>query len=155
MKRFAKSTCAALALAVSSIAFAADTPADALEWRYVPGISKPIEMAVVSGDPAADGPYVVRYRMPSGMKMNPQRFSDERQLTVIKGIFWISGGESFNWKDMDEFKQGAVILKEANKPYFGWARTAVILEERGVGPSKFEYVHEEDDPRNRRARIDN
>lgn len=155
MKPFVAATCAAVMLGLSSFAIAADAPADALEWRYVPGIAKPIEMAVVSGDPAASGPYVVRYRMPSGMKMNPQRFSDERQLTVLKGIFWISSGESFNWKDMTEHKQGAVVVKEANKPYFGWARTAVILEESGTGPSQFEYVHEEDDPRNRRARVEN
>ena len=155
MKRFAATTCAALALAFTGAAFAEDTPTEALQWHFVPGVPKPIEMAVVSGDPAAEGPYVVRYRMPSGMKLSPQRFSDARQLTVIKGTFWITGGESFNWKDMDEFKQGAVIMKEPNMPYFGWARTAVILEERGTGPSRFEYVHEEDDPRNRRARVDN
>lgn len=155
MKPFVAATCAAVMFGLSPLAISADASADTLEWHYVPGIPKPIEMAVVSGDPTRDGPYVVRYRMPSGMKMNPQRFSDERQLTILKGTFWISSGESFNWKDMAEYKQGAVVVKEANKPYFGWARTAVVLEESGTGPSRFEYVNEEDDPRNRRVRIEN
>ena len=33
---------------------------------------------------------------------------------------------------------------------FGWARTAVILEERGTGPTAINYVHEDDDPRTHR-----
>jgi hypothetical protein len=121
-----------------------------LNWQFVPGIPRPVEVAIVSGDPSKEGPYVVRYRTPSGMRFAPVTHPDARELTIIKGTYWIAQGESYNWKQMDEFKAGAVIQKEANKPYFGWARTAVILEERGTGPTNLNYVHEDDDPRNHR-----
>ncbi|MEI7970794.1 MAG: cupin domain-containing protein [Betaproteobacteria bacterium] len=141
-----------LALMASLHLAAAAEDSPELKWQFVAGVPRPIEMAVVSGDPSQPGPYVVRYRMPSGMKIAPHRYADERELTVIKGIFWLVPGESYNWKDMNEYKQGSVIVKEAGKPYFGWARTAVVIEEKGTGPSAIEYVHPEDDPRNRRAR---
>ncbi len=142
-------------LSAGVLALAALLPASAsaeedLNWQFVPGIPRPVEMAIVSGDPSREGPYVVRYRTPSGMRFAPVTHPDARQLIIVKGTYWIAQGESYNWKQMDEFKAGSVIQKEANKPYFGWARTAVILEERGTGPTNIQYVHEDDDPRNHR-----
>lgn len=143
---------AALALAAASLApalaFAEEEPE--LKWAFIAGIPRPVEVAVVSGDPEQAGPYVVRYRMPSGMRFAPHKFPDQRELTVVKGIWWMAPGESYNWREMTEYKQGSVITREAGKPYFTWARTAVVIEEKGTGPSGIEFVNPEDDPRNKR-----
>lgn len=151
---FRTSALAALALAgLCALPFPAAAEDDQdLKWSFVPGYPRPIEMAIVSGDPAQPGPFVVRYRMPSGMKWSPHRYPNAREMTIVKGIFWLVPGESFNWKDMNEYKAGTTLTKEAGQPYFGWARTATVLEERGEGPSLIEYVHAEDDPRNKRSR---
>jgi hypothetical protein len=141
----------ALGIAATGPALAAETVNDQdLKWSFVPGFARPIEVAVVSGDPNQPGPFVIRMRMPSGMKIAPQRYPDDRELTILKGIFWSAEGESYNWKEMNEYKAGTVIQKPTGKAYYGWARTAVILEEKGMGPTKIEYVHEEDDPRTHR-----
>ncbi|MBX9962239.1 MAG: cupin domain-containing protein [Burkholderiales bacterium] len=141
----------ALGIAATGPALAAETVNDQdLKWSFVPGFARPIEVAVVSGDPNQPGPFVIRMRMPSGMKIAPQRYPDDRELTILKGIFWSAEGESYNWKEMNEYKAGTVIQKPTGKAYYGWARTAVVLEEKGTGPTKIEYVHEDDDPRNHR-----
>lgn len=141
----------ALGIAATGPALAAETVNDQdLKWSFVPGFARPIEVAVVSGNPNEPGPFVIRLRMPSGMKIAPQRYPDDRELTILKGIFWSAEGESYNWKEMNEYKAGTVIQKPTGKAYYGWARTAVILEEKGMGPTKIEYVHEEDDPRTHR-----
>jgi quercetin dioxygenase-like cupin family protein len=141
----------ALGLAATTPGFAAETVNDQdLKWSYMPGFARPIEVAIVSGDPNQPGPYVIRLRMPSGMKIAPQRHPDDRELTILKGIFWSATGESYNWKEMNEYKAGTVLQKPAGAPHYGWARTGVILEEKGTGPTKIEYVHEDDDPRNHR-----
>ncbi len=137
------------ALAALPAAFAAQGD-DALEWKFVTGIARPIEMAIVSGDPAQAGPFVVRYRAPSGMKWAPRVYNTAREITVLKGIFWFTPGADYNWRQMDEFKAGSVLKVEADKPYFGWARTAVVIEEKGEGPAVIQYVHEEEDPRMKR-----
>lgn len=142
----------ALATAASLPARADDVDDSKLNWQFVPGYHRPIEMAIVSGDPAQPGPFVVRFRMPSGMKWSPHRYSNTREMKILKGIFWLTPGESYNWRDMNEYKAGTVLTKEAGQPYFGWARTAVVLEESGEGPSVIEYVNAEDDPRNKRKR---
>ncbi|MBI1395933.1 MAG: hypothetical protein GC151_08120 [Betaproteobacteria bacterium] len=145
---------AALALAAMTalpMAASADENKD-LDWHFVAGLPRPIEMAIVSGDPSKPGPFVVRYRMPSAMKLQPHTYPDTREIKVIKGIYWIAPGESYNWRSMDEYKAGSTYTMEAGKPYFCWARTAVIIEERGTGPSAIKFVHPEDDPRARRER---
>ena len=138
-----------LALAALPAAFAAEGD-DSLEWKYVPGIARPIEMAIVSGNPAEPGPYVVRYRAPSGMKWAPRVYNTAREIKVLKGIYWFTPGNDYNWRQMDEFKVGSVLDIEAGKSYFGWARTAVVIEEKGEGPTVIQYVHDEEDPRNKR-----
>ena len=141
----------ALGLAATAPGLASETVNDQdLKWSYMPGFARPIEVAIVSGDPNQPGPYVIRLRMPSGMKIAPQRHPDDRELTIIKGIFWSATGESYNWREMNEYKAGTVLQKPAGEPHYGWARTGVILEEKGTGPTKIEYVHEDDDPRNHR-----
>lgn len=145
-------TCGAFALA--AVATSTPTRADdapGLDWKFEPGLSRPIERAIVSGDPAQPGPYVIRYRMPSGMKMAPMLTPNVRELSIVKGIYWVAGGASYNWKDMVEHKAGTVLTYDAGQPYYGWARTAVELEERGEGPNVFQYAHAEDDPRNRKG----
>ncbi|MFO1321362.1 MAG: cupin domain-containing protein [Burkholderiales bacterium] len=143
---------AAFALAAASLIPVAATAADEpeLKWAFVAGVPRPVEMAIVSGNPDEAGPYVVRYRMPSGMRFAPHKYSDQRELTVVKGIWWMTPGESYNWRDMTEYQQGSVIVREAGKPYYAWARTAVLIEEKGTGPSTLQYVNPEDDPRNKR-----
>lgn len=144
-------TAFAFGFAATGTVVAADAVNDQdLKWSYMPGFSRPIEVAIVSGDPSQPGPYVIRMRMPSGMKIAPQRHPDARELTIVKGIFWSATGESYNWRDMNEYKAGTVIQKPAGDPFYGWARTGVILEEKGTGPTKIEYVHEDDDPRTHR-----
>lgn len=143
---------AALALAaITAIpaAFAGEEPQD-IKWTAIP--NSPMKIAILSGNPDEPGPFVVRYWMPSGKRFVPHRYADQREVTVLKGIFWVAEGESYNWRDMNEYKQGAVIVREAGKPYYAWARTEVMLEERGTGPTVIEYVNPEDDPRNKRKR---
>lgn len=141
-------------LATTAFAQAADD-GPALDWQFVPGIARPIERAIVSGDPAKPGPYVLRYRMPSGMKVAPMTTPNVREVEIVKGVFWVAGGGSYNWKDMVEHKAGTVLTFDAGQPYYGWARTAIVIEERGEGPNAAAYVHTEDDPRNRKAKAGN
>ncbi|MCU0869958.1 MAG: cupin domain-containing protein [Burkholderiales bacterium] len=142
---------AGLAILTAAPAVVRADDAPALEWQFVPGLARPIERAIVSGDPAQPGPYVIRYRMPSGMKVAPMLTPNVRELEIVKGVYWAAGGASYNWKDMVEHKAGTILNYEAGQPYFGWARTAVVLEERGEGPNVMQYAHPDDDPRNRKG----
>lgn len=139
-----------IALAAPAVIAADEPAAEELQWKFVPGIPRPIEVAIVSGDPGQPGPYVLRLRMPPGMKFAPHRYTDDRELKILKGTYWIASGESYNWRDMNEYKAGTVFKLPANQPHYFWARTNVIIEETGTGPTKIEYVHGEDDPRTTR-----
>lgn len=125
---------------------------ESLKWRFLPNVPRPIELATVFGDPSQPGPYVFRARMPSGMKLPPHRHPDERRVTVLKGTYWSGIGESYNMREMHEYPVGSFYVTPGNAPHYSFARTEVIVQEEGHGPTGMSYVHEDDDPRTHRAK---
>ena len=42
------------------------------------------------------GPYVIRVKVPSGVKLMPQRHPEDRVYTVMSGVFYIGLGDQFD-----------------------------------------------------------
>jgi hypothetical protein len=108
-----------------------------------------LQVVMLYGDPTKPGPYVSRAKMPSGYRLPPHRRSDERTVTILKGIYWVGVGERYDPMTMKELSAGAFYVMQPNVPRFAWARTEVIIEEVGQGPvtNPIQYLHPEDDPR--------
>src|SRR4029450_14157525 len=92
---------ASLSLAASGIAVAQDpvvrvTPAK-LKWQSNPedlGFSQ----AIVEGDPAKPGIYIIQVKFPPGVMSKPHFHGEARYATVIKGTWYTGEGDSFNTK---------------------------------------------------------
>ena len=67
----------------------ATVQADGLKWSapatYAPGA----QLAVVRGDPAKEGMYVVRLKVPAGFKIAPHTHPNDENVTVLSGSFHI------------------------------------------------------------------
>jgi anti-sigma factor ChrR (cupin superfamily) len=79
-------------LLTSSVAFAEDmkAPLNAkdLKWGPAPNVfPKGAQIAIVSGDPFKDGPYVVRLKVPKGYKVPAHNHPTTEGAVVLAGNF--------------------------------------------------------------------
>ena len=120
------------------------------QWQKDKTMPYGMKIMYVYGDPSKPGPYVFRIRVPTGYKIPPVKYPDERITTVLKGIMWNGEGERYNPMKMQEWEAGTTFVTPANTPHFQWARTGLILEVVGFGPidNPVTYINPDDDPRN-------
>jgi hypothetical protein len=123
-----------------------------MQWEKDKSKTMPYGMRImhVYGDPSKPGPYVYRIRVPTGYKIPPVKYPDDRVTTILKGKMWNAEGERYDPMKMDELEAGTTFVTKAGTPHFQWARTEIILQVMGFGPvdNPVTYVNPDDDPRN-------
>src|SRR3974390_3502670 len=67
-----------------------------VDWKPFPAFPPSARLAVVAGEPTQAGPYTVRVKLPSGVKLMPHRHPEDRVHTVISGVFYIGAGPKFH-----------------------------------------------------------
>lgn len=121
---------------------------DDVEWKPFAAFPSSVRLAVLVGQPSEAGPYTIRVRVPSGVKLEPHRHPEARVYTVISGIFYIGLGERFTPDALRAYPPGTVVVLPGNTPHFHWARSGeYVTQVTAIGPLGLEYVREEDDPR--------
>jgi len=119
-----------------------------IDWKPFPAFPPSVRLAVVAGEPSEPGLYVIRVKVPSGVKLMPHRHSEDRIYTVISGVFYIGLGDEFDEDKMQEFPPGSVIVLPGNTSHFHWARSGeYVTQVTAVGPLGLEYVDRRNDPR--------
>src|SRR5262245_61534297 len=69
-------------------------PGDAVKWGPAPpSLPKGAEAAILLGNPAQEGPFVLRLKFPDGFTVPPHRHSKDEFVTVIAGKFAVAAGE--------------------------------------------------------------
>ena len=107
------------------------------------------ELAVLVGDPKKPGPYVVRVKVPEGVKLMPHVHPEDRIYTVISGVFYIGYGTTFDPAKLVAYGPGSVVVLPGNGPHFHWARSGTyVTQVSGTGPLGLRYLDPKDDPRN-------
>src|ERR1700722_16968057 len=120
-----------------------------IEWKPFAAFPASVRLAVVVGQPTVAAPYVVRVRVPHGVKLMPHRHPEDRIYTVISGVFYIGLGNKFDANKLEAYPPGAVIVLPGNTSHFHWAKSGeYITQLSAVGPLGLEYVNARDDPRN-------
>jgi quercetin dioxygenase-like cupin family protein len=104
---------------------------------------------VVVGQPSEPGPYVVRVKVPAGVKLMPHRHREDRVYTVMSGVFYIGLGDQFDENELAAYPPGSVIVLPGGTSHFHWARSGeYVTQVTAAGPISLEYVRAYDDPRN-------
>lgn len=127
--------------------FKAVLPED-IDWKPFAAFPPSVRLAVVVGQPSEKGPYVIRVKVPSGVKLMPHKHPEDRIYTVISGIFYIGLGDRFDAEKLVAYPPGAVIILPGNTSHFHWAKSGdYITQVTAIGPLGIEYVDSNDDPR--------
>jgi quercetin dioxygenase-like cupin family protein len=135
---------------LSPKAFASIRP-EQVAWAQFEAFPPGGQLAILVGDPSKPGPYVIRVKIPAGMKLAPHRHPEDRIYTVISGVFYIGEGEHFDEAALTAYGPGSAIVLPSNTPHFHWAKSgAYITQVYGTGPMGSHYIDPKDDPRNQR-----
>jgi quercetin dioxygenase-like cupin family protein len=121
-----------------------------IDWKAFPAFPPSARLAVVVGEPTEPGPYVIRVKVPSGVKLMPHRHPEDRIYTVISGVFYIGLGDQFDADKLKAYPPGSVIVLPGDTPHFHWAKSGEYVSQvTAIGPLGLEYLDPGDDPRNK------
>ncbi len=119
-----------------------------VDWNPFPAFPPTARLAVVVGQPAEPGPYVIRVKVPGGVKLMPHRHPEDRIYTVISGVFYIGLGDEFDTNKLQAYPPGAVIVLPGHTSHFHWAKSGeYVTQVTAIGPLGMEYLNPKDDPR--------
>jgi hypothetical protein len=59
-----------------------------IHWEPFPAFPPSVHLAIVVGQPSEPGPYLIRVKVPSGVKLMPHRHREDRIYTVMSGVFY-------------------------------------------------------------------
>jgi quercetin dioxygenase-like cupin family protein len=114
-------------------AAAAATRPDQLVWTPYPagGVQ-----ASLLGDPGRAGTYVVRIRIPAGLRLAPHFHPDGRIVQVLSGTMYFAYGDSGDTTRLRAYPAGSLWTEPPGIAHYAWARDGeVVLQIVGTGPS--------------------
>lgn len=117
-----------------------------------PSLPPGAQVAVLSGDPSKDGPYVIRAKLPAGYKIPAHTHPTDENVTVLSGTFHFGMGDKLDVKKAETLKTGGFFRAEKGMQHYAWASAPTVIQVHGMGPFAITYVNPADDPRNKSAK---
>ena len=103
-----------------------------LQWIDYP--NRPgVKLAVIEGDLAKPGPFMMRVKFPAGFKLAPHTHPTVEHTTVLSGSMRI--GYGINPDGLSELMAaGTIVITPANTAHFFSTPTETIVQTHGIGP---------------------
>ena len=121
---------------------------DQIQWRDGPPSLLPgAKMAILEGDPAKEGFFTMRLKLPDGYRVFPHWHPRTERLTIIQGIVNLGTGDRFDTAATQTLPAGAYSSMPPKMTHFAWMRGETILQLSSIGPWEVVYVNPTDDPR--------
>ena len=124
-------------------------PSDsAVHWAPGPAsLPKGTQLAVLAGDPAKPGPFVLRVRFPANTTVAPHTHGTAENLTVISGSLMHAMGPALDKHGGDQLGVGGFVYLPGGMPHSVWTTAAPAeVQVTGTGPFGLNYVNPADDP---------
>jgi hypothetical protein len=127
---------------------------EGIVWQPFPAFPPSVRVAVVVGQPAAASPYVIRVKVPAGVRLMPHRHAEDRVYTVMSGVFYIGLGDQFDGDKLEAFPPGSVLVLPGDTSHFHWAKSGeYVTQVTAIGPLSVEYVDLNNDPRQQKRQV--
>src|ERR1700736_3832240 len=111
------------------------------DLKWTP-IIKGCSLAKVSGDPDAEAtPFVVRLRCSAGSKLPAHWHPTDENVTVLKGIFMVGEGETFDVTKLKSMGPGGFISVPKDMRHYAMSKTETVVQVHGAGPFKVNWVN--------------
>ena len=101
------------------------------------------ETAVLYGDPAKPGPYVLMFKWLPGNMSRPHWHPNDRYITVLKGTWWVGSGNKFDPANTVPMREGTFVTHFGKQVHWDGAKDEdAILLIVGEGPATNTRVEE-------------
>jgi quercetin dioxygenase-like cupin family protein len=133
------SAAAALALVTAGAAFASSMAPTIVisgqeHWNPGTGMMKGAEVAVLAGNPAKPGLYIVRVKVPAGAVFGSHYHNETENVTVMSGTLWVGLGDKMNKAAMKPLTAGSFVEIPAKLHHYAMTKTATVFDITGIGP---------------------
>jgi quercetin dioxygenase-like cupin family protein len=111
-----------------------------LKWEKNSTQSGPLT-AILFGDPARPGPYVIRVRFPPNILNAPHSHPDDRFVTILSGTAYLGQGNQPDRDKTTRLEPGTFFVQPAKVVHYEFTGPQeVILQVSGVGPTSADFV---------------
>jgi quercetin dioxygenase-like cupin family protein len=121
-------------------------PSD-LQWRAAENLPSGAMVAVLEGDPAKEGFFTMRIKMPDGYRVPPHWHSQQERVTVLSGVLNLGAGGIFDAAAAQALPAGTYSSMPPRMTHFGWMTGETVLQLSTMGPWTVTYANPADDPR--------
>ncbi|MEZ5330772.1 MAG: cupin domain-containing protein, partial [Thermoanaerobaculia bacterium] len=120
---------------------------DDLEWGPVPPVFLPgAKMAVLMGNPGAEGFFMVRIWMPAGYKVMPHWHPTTESFTVLQGSISVGMGDAMDKESASLVPTHGFVSLPPLSHHWVFTEEETVLDLAAYGPFQITYVNPEDDP---------
>ena len=105
------------------------------------------EAAVLFGDPAKEGPFALRLKLPVGYAIPPHTHPRIEVVTVISGTINLGMGEKADGSAAKAIPAGSFFALPAGTAHFAYFDEETVLQLTTNGPWGIKYINPADDPR--------
>jgi quercetin dioxygenase-like cupin family protein len=121
---------------------------DAMAWQDGPASLPPgARFAVLKGDPAKEGLFTMRVRLPAGYRIMPHWHPAVEHITVLSGTFNLGMGDAFDSTGAEKMPAGSFAFLGPRMHHFAWTDEETVIQLHGIGPWQINYLNAGDDPR--------
>jgi Domain of unknown function (DUF4437) len=121
-----------------------------IEWKVGPDSLAPgAKVAILEGDPAAEGFFTMRLMVPDGYRVAPHWHPKTERLTIISGTLNLGTGDRFDAAATRALPAGTYSSMPPKMTHFAWTTGETVLQLSSIGPWQVVYVDPADDPRSK------
>ncbi len=122
--------------------------ADQVSWTAgPPSLAAGAQAAVLHGDPAKDGLFVMRLKLPAGFAIAPHTHPKPEIVTVISGAFHVGMGEAADKSKAQRLPAGSFFAFDPGMAHYAHVEEETIVQISSTGPWTISYINPADDPR--------
>jgi quercetin dioxygenase-like cupin family protein len=120
-----------------------------IQWKDgPPSLPRGAKVAILEGDPAKEGFFVMRVRFPDGFHIPAHTHPKTERVTVISGTFKLAMGDNPQKEKAHTLPAGSFGYWPAGMVHAAWAEGETVVQVHAEGPWAINYVNPADDPRN-------
>jgi quercetin dioxygenase-like cupin family protein len=120
---------------------------DKTEWKNgPPSLPAGAKFAILEGDPAKEGYFAMRLKLPNGYEVPAHWHPNVERVTVISGTFHLAMGDK-RGPGAKALPAGSYAFMPPGMRHFAWVEGETVIQIATEGPWAINYMNPSDDPR--------